>query len=216
MSLPTTADEGDQVDTGRIADALDRRLDVPTLTFPEDWGLSGAWKRAFSASAHVGSVSPAEFMVMLTRPDAPPDLSSLSDAQREVYVAVSHGATPADVARRTGREPSTARTHLNRARDKLANQPPVWGDPHRVLFTLYDDDLAAECDCDGYRYRQWCAHISLLWWRWVRGRLVVTDLNADENHQFPPRWLSVNDESTTGQTADSRPTDARADGGERQ
>ena len=33
---------------------------------------------------------------------------------------------------------------------------------HRVLFALYEGDLVAECECDGHRFRSWCAHVALL------------------------------------------------------
>jgi hypothetical protein len=71
-------------------------------------------------------------------------------------------------------------------RDELAH--------HRVLFTLLDGSLRAECPCDGYHYRGWCAHVAYLWWRWVRSDLAVTDLDSGKTHLSPPWWLSVGGE----------------------
>lgn len=67
------------------------------------------------------------------------------------------------------------------------------GDPHRVTFALVEGTLRAECNCDGYRYRDFCAHVALLWWRWCRGRLDVTDVDAETIYQSPPCWLRIPD-----------------------
>jgi len=64
---------------------------------------------------------------------------------------------------------------------------------HRVLFALYEGQLRAECECDGYSFRGWCAHVALLWWKWSRDNLAVTDLDASRVHTSPPWWLSVDD-----------------------
>ncbi|GAA0507877.1 hypothetical protein SAMN04488066_101369 [Halorubrum aquaticum] len=64
---------------------------------------------------------------------------------------------------------------------------------HRVLFAVYEGDLVAECDCDGYRFRGWCAHVALLWWHWSRDDLGVTDLDTGRTHLSPPWWLTVDD-----------------------
>ncbi|WP_158055980.1 hypothetical protein [Halorussus halophilus] len=69
---------------------------------------------------------------------------------------------------------------------------------HRVLFTLLDGSLRAECPCDGYHYRDWCAHVAYLWWRWVRSDLAVTDLSTEQKHLSPPWWLSVTDREVGG------------------
>ena len=65
------------------------------------------------------------------------------------------------------------------------------GDPHTVLFAISDGKLRAECDCSGYSYRSWCAHVASCWWRWVRGEISVTDLDTERTHLTPPWWLSV-------------------------
>lgn len=67
------------------------------------------------------------------------------------------------------------------------------GEPYRVTFAILDGDLVVECACDSYHYRQWCAHVAHLWWRWVRDRLVVVDLDTGRSHRTPPVWLSVGD-----------------------
>ena len=87
------------------------------------------------------------------------------------------------------------------------------GDCHRVLFTLLDGDVRAECDCAGHKHRTWCAHVARLWWRWVRGDLVVVDLDSGSRFQTPPEWVRVDDAEAPdpAPTADSRR--AVADGG---
>jgi len=64
---------------------------------------------------------------------------------------------------------------------------------HRVLYALYEGNLVVECDCDGYRFRGWCAHVALLWWKWSRADLAVTDLDTGRTHLSPPWWLSIDD-----------------------
>jgi len=83
---------------------------------------------------------------------------------------------------------------------------------HRVLFALYEGDLRAECDCDGHRYRSWCAHVALLWWRWCNSGLSVTDLDTGRTHLTPPWWLSINDADHDRVDAETRQP-AVADGG---
>ena len=83
---------------------------------------------------------------------------------------------------------------------------------HRVLFTVYEGDLRAECDCDGYRFRDWCAHVALLWWRWSRENLSVTDLDTGERYLSPPWWFSIDDAEADRTEADPSPP-AVADGG---
>jgi hypothetical protein len=140
----------------RIREALDRRLDPPTLTFPADWRMSGSWERAVRSPGDVGSVNPAQYDVLLGYPD----------------------------------------------RDER-------GDRHRVTFAIYGGDLVAECDCSGWNWNEWCAHVARLWWLWVRGKITVSDLDTARRHPHPPAWLRVED-----QTADVDHR-ARADGGER-
>lgn len=51
---------------------------------------------------------------------------------------------------------------------------------HRVLFALLDGSLRAECPCDGYAYRGFCAHVAYVWWRWVRlrPRLIISQIKC--------------------------------------
>lgn len=97
--------------------------------------------------------------------------------------------------------------------------PATWdvvlgsGDCHRVLFTVYDGAPRAECDCPGHNYHDWCAHVAHLWWRWVRGDLVVTDLDSGSRYLTPPAWVRVDDESTPEPDATAEPNRAVADGG---
>lgn len=69
-----------------------------------------------------------------------------------------------------------------------SNQP---GGYHRALFAIQDGDVLADCNCDGFEYREFCAHVAHLWWRWVTGRLVVVDLDSGEQHRRPPEWVTV-------------------------
>ncbi|MUV49307.1 MULTISPECIES: RNA polymerase sigma factor [unclassified Haloarcula] len=56
--------------------------------------------------------------------DYEPDLSSLTDAEREVYEAVGMGQYgPREYARKTGRSPGTVGNLLGRAREKLEVAP---------------------------------------------------------------------------------------------
>ena len=84
---------------------------------------------------------------------------------------------------------------------------------HRVLFAIYGGNVVAECGCDGHRFRDWCAHVALLWWQWSRDDLAVTDLDTGRTYTSPPWWLSVDDvEHDRVDAGTSRP--ALADGGE--
>lgn len=86
------------------------------------------------------------------------------------------------------------------------HNPAEWGmvlghpdsvDPggyHRLLFAVFRGQLVAECDCDGYRYRGWCAHVAWMWWAWVRSRVVVADLDTGRRYESPPWWLTVEEE----------------------
>ncbi|WP_436909963.1 SWIM zinc finger family protein [Halosimplex marinum] len=71
----------------------------------------------------------------------------------------------------------------------------VWlseGDePHRVTWALTGRTLVADCDCRGYQYREWCAHVARLWWRWCRGRLVVEHVDTGREYRHPPAWLDL-------------------------
>jgi len=56
--------------------------------------------------------------------DYEPDLSPLTDAEREVYEAVGMGQYgPREYARKTGRSPGTVGNLLCRAREKLVVTP---------------------------------------------------------------------------------------------
>ena len=83
---------------------------------------------------------------------------------------------------------------------------------HRVLFAVYEGDLVAECDCDGHRFRAWCAHVALLWRRWTLDNLGVTDLDTGRTHLSPPWWLSIDDVEADRADADASQPVA-ADGG---
>lgn len=61
--------------------------------------------------------------------------------------------------------------------------------PRTVLFALLGGELRAECPCQGFRYGDVCAHTLSLWWRWVRGRIMVRDLDTGREHPHPPAWF---------------------------
>lgn len=65
------------------------------------------------------------------------------------------------------------------------------GDRHRVLFCVENGALRAECSCKAWTFRDWCAHVAVLWWRWSRGRSGVTNLDTGEVLLERPWWLFV-------------------------
>lgn len=68
------------------------------------------------------------------------------------------------------------------------------GGYHRVTFALESSELVADCDCQGWTYNDFCAHVARLWWLWSRGELVVHDLDTESAHHSPPLWLRVDTE----------------------
>ena len=73
----------------------------------------------------------------------------------------------------------------------------VWlseGDPHRVVFVLDGATLRARCSCDGWHYRDWCAHVASCWWRWCTGAIAVTHEQTGREYCTPPKWLRFYDD----------------------
>lgn len=66
------------------------------------------------------------------------------------------------------------------------------GDRHRTTFAIHGGKLMVECDCAGFRYSEFCAHVAHLWWKWARSQLAVTDLDTGKTHLSAPWWLRVN------------------------
>ena len=61
-----------------------------------------------------------------------------------------------------------------------------------IKHAIYDGDLVAECDCRGYKFDDWCAHVAACWWQWAAlGDLAVTDLATGRTYLSPPWWLDV-------------------------
>lgn len=89
-----------------------------------------------------------------------------------------------------------------------------FGDRRRVTFAILDGQLVAECDCDGWHYRGWCAHVAHLWWRWSQRDLSVVDLNTGRTWTSVPSWLRVDDRDVDQDRSLLRPHVA-ADGGGR-
>jgi hypothetical protein len=95
----------------------------------------------------------------------------------------------------------TLSSSWQRAQDERAHVGPTGparfsvilgtGARHRVTFTLKGGELLSDCDCKAHQYREWCAHVAVLWWKWCRSQLAVTDLDTGRTHLSPPWWLSV-------------------------
>lgn len=64
-------------------------------------------------------------------------------------------------------------------------------EPHRVTFVLIGRVLRVNCDCEGYHYRDFCAHIASCWWRWINDDLRVTHHHTGNEYDQPPGWLDV-------------------------
>jgi DNA-binding CsgD family transcriptional regulator len=158
------------------------------LTLPEDFEMTGSWERAQRAPTSVSPVSPAEWMVGMGyhRQRHEP----LTDAEAEVYEACVRGDSGVrEYARGTDRSPGTVGNLLRRARDKVHARDRSC---HRVTFAIKSGDLVADCPCDGFKYRGWCAHVAFLWWRWAgKCNLAVTDLDTRHKYTIVPPWLSV-------------------------
>jgi len=71
------------------------------------------------------------------------------------------------------------------------------GDRHRVVFTILGGEVVAECDCQSWVHRRWCAHVARLWWDWTRAEVTVVDLDSGRTHLSPPPWLRVEDQEVT-------------------
>lgn len=67
------------------------------------------------------------------------------------------------------------------------------GKRHRVTFYITKSSPTVGCDCNGFRYYGICAHILFLWWDWVRGDAVVTDIDSGKKLLYPPAWLEIGD-----------------------
>ena len=81
--------------------------------------------------------------------------------------------------------------------------------PHRVTFALRGRTLVTECDCRAWRFHDWCSHVAACWWRWVRGRILVSHLDTGRDYPRPPSWLRLDDDY--GRTALDHLTPAELD-----
>lgn len=99
----------------------------------------------------------------------PPEQWALSTSWRRAQTETDHGGPLNDAERHVFLDESE--------------------NPHRVLFVIKDGELRAECDCDGWHYNDWCAHVASCWWQWVNGRLTVVDVDDGTVHLDPPWWL---------------------------
>jgi len=68
--------------------------------------------------------------------------------------------------------------------------------PHRCLWALKGCTLAADCDCQGHKYNEWCAHVASLWWQWITGRISVSHVDTGREYPAPPAWLQLDDDPT--------------------
>jgi DNA-binding CsgD family transcriptional regulator len=178
---------GDAVE--EAAAEIERTIGGPdTLTIPEDFEMTGSWERAQRAPSSVSPIGPAEWMVEMGYQQQRHE--PLTDAEADVIEACEHGAYGVrEYARETDRSPGTIGNLLRRARDKFHDRDRSF---HRVTFALKDGEVIAECPCDGFRYRGWCAHVAVLWWRWAgRCNLSVTDLDTRHKYCSPPWWMNV-------------------------
>jgi hypothetical protein len=179
----------------QAAAEIERKIGGPQpLTLPQDFEMSGSWERAQRAPADVSPASnPAEWHILMGYEDTSSE--PLTDAEAEVYQACVFGDTGVrEYARETDRAPGTVGNLLRRARDKRHDRDLSH---HRVTFALKDGELIAECPCDGFRYRGWCAHVAFLWWRWAgKCNLAVTDLDTRHTHLAPPWWVTVEREGS--------------------
>lgn len=62
---------------------------------------------------------------------------------------------------------------------------------HRVFWALRGGSLRCKCSCKGFQYRDWCAHVASLWWRWSRGRIVTNHVQTGRAYEAPPPWLTI-------------------------
>jgi DNA-binding CsgD family transcriptional regulator len=169
---------------------IERTIGGPApLEIPEEFEMGGSWERAQRAPADASPASnPAEWHVLMGYQDASHE--PLTDAEEEVYRACVLGdAGVREYARETDRSPGTVGNLLRRARDKRHARDLSH---HRVTFAIKDGDVIADCPCDGFKYRGWCAHVAFLWWRWAgKCNLAVTDLDTRHKYCSPPWWIAV-------------------------
>jgi len=81
--------------------------------------------------------------------------------------------------------------------------------PHRVTFALRGRTLVTECDCPAWTFHDWCSHVAACWWRWSRGRILISHLDTGRNYPRPPSWLRLDDDR--GRTAYDHFTPAELD-----
>jgi hypothetical protein len=89
-------------------------------------------------------------------------------------------------------------TSWQRARDEESTVEPInraeWmvrvgdGDRHRVVFGTRSGTPVGECDCKGYTYHEWCAHLAAMLLAYVREEIVVGDLDADLDEELAMLW----------------------------
>lgn len=62
------------------------------------------------------------------------------------------------------------------------------GDLHRVEFALEEGHMLGECDCRGYRHRDWCAHLAALVLAYVRDEIEPADLAIPVEDEVDALW----------------------------
>lgn len=64
------------------------------------------------------------------------------------------------------------------------------GDRHRVLFALEDGHMVGDCDCRGYQYHAWCAHLAALVLAYVRQDVVPADVATPIDEEVDALWAA--------------------------
>lgn len=62
------------------------------------------------------------------------------------------------------------------------------GDLYRVTFALDDGHMIGECNCKGYQYRDWCAHLAALVLDYVNDDLQPADLSTPIEEEVDILW----------------------------
>jgi hypothetical protein len=62
------------------------------------------------------------------------------------------------------------------------------GAPHRVVCATRSGAVVADCDCAGWRYGRWCAHVAAVFRAYVRRELDLADLDRGPAEEVEALW----------------------------